>query len=196
MKTKEQILKWLDKQPWKGEFYEDKFLFGSAVNCYDECFLDSAFEWSKTAQGVVIWAGRANEYRNWYNSKNKPMSWEEYCVNNPLTKDDFFIGLNSDEVYQIEEQMERSPICDIATMSKELCNAFRSYMKLIQLRNAWIKDCTDKDMHFRIVTFNNKEITVNCFGAFNAGLSFPTEEMAKEFANTFKDLLETAKPLL
>ena len=28
MKTKEQILEWLYKQPWKGEFYEEVFLNG------------------------------------------------------------------------------------------------------------------------------------------------------------------------
>ena len=196
MKTKEQILKWLDKQPWKGEFYEAKFLFGSAVNSYTACFLDSAFEWSKTAQGVAIWAGRANEYRNWYNSDGKPRSWEEYCVNNPLTINDFYIGLNSDRVYKIDEQMERSPMCDVATMSKELCEAFLAYMKLIQLRNAWIKDCTDKDMPFRIVTYDNRYISCTFLRDYRAGLSFPTQQMANEFFDTFRNLLEIAKPLL
>lgn len=28
MKTKEQILAWLDKQPWKDEFYKAIFLYG------------------------------------------------------------------------------------------------------------------------------------------------------------------------
>ena len=28
MKTKEQILKWLDEQPWKGEFYEGYSFMG------------------------------------------------------------------------------------------------------------------------------------------------------------------------
>ena len=79
MKTKEQIIEWLDKQPWKGEFYEAVFQQLPTKIDYNINFLSTAFEWSKTAQGVVIWAGRANEYRNWYNPDNKPMSWEEYC---------------------------------------------------------------------------------------------------------------------
>ena len=32
MKTKEQILAWLDKQPWKDEFYKAIFLHGNPKN--------------------------------------------------------------------------------------------------------------------------------------------------------------------
>lgn len=44
MKTKEQILKWIDEQPWKGEFYEAVFTLRTDLNLdYDDSFVLGAF---------------------------------------------------------------------------------------------------------------------------------------------------------
>lgn len=80
-------------------------------------------------------------------------------------------------------------------MSKEYCEAFIAYMKLIQLRNAWIKDCTDCVTFAKITTIHNS-LTIMIVGDNTNGLSFPSKDMAQEFIDTFKDLLEIAKPLL
>ena len=81
-------------------------------------------------------------------------------------------------------------------MPKEYCKAFDAYMKLIQLRNAWIKS---DNLEGLLTTFKIQ----NLYGGFtvlrgvsSTGLSFPTKTMAEEFADTFADLLETAEPLL
>ena len=81
-------------------------------------------------------------------------------------------------------------------MSEDLCKAFIAYMKLIQLRNAWMKDCEngDKDGCLKIVYTEERGFYYVYLG--NTGLSFPTSSMADEFINTFKDLLEVAKPLI
>lgn len=52
MKTREQILEWLDKQYWKKEFYEASLLHGNirAGYNYDKNFLRDAFCWDETAQ--------------------------------------------------------------------------------------------------------------------------------------------------
>ena len=62
MKTKEQILAWLDKQPWKDEFYKAIFLYGNPKKVYNVNFLISAFHWGKTVQGETIWSKRNKEY--------------------------------------------------------------------------------------------------------------------------------------
>lgn len=80
-------------------------------------------------------------------------------------------------------------------MSKDLCEAFLAYMKLIQLRNAWVKDCDKTACCFKIKS-QKDEITDGACPYFENGLSFPTLTMADEFISTFKDLLEVAKPLL
>lgn len=202
MKTKEQILAWLDKQPWKDEFYKAIFLYGNPKRVYNVNFLISAFHWGETIQRETIWSKRNKEYQKWYNSTStdKPHSWEEYCEQNPITKDDWCIEYGEvcdvfDERFYTTEQ-ERNPITCIDVMPKDLCEAFLAYMKLIQLRNAWVKDCdNDANMKYRIIASNCKINILYCCVP-KMGLSFPTQEMAADFQDIFKDLLEVAKPLL
>ena len=200
MKTKEQILAWLDKQPWKYEFYEATVLSDRAclIN-YNKNFLHK-FEWSLTKQGFNVWRERNEEYLKWYDAKDKPSSWEEYCEQNPITKDDWCIEYGEvcdvfDQRFYTTEQ-ERNPITCIDVMPKEHCEAFVAYMKLFQLRNAWVEDenLDDSPVTYKILYQDN---TFDVFrGHTSTGLSFLDKEEAKEFMVTFKDLLETAKPLL
>ena len=183
MKTKEQILKWLDERPWKNEFYEESFTnrLDSVIH-YNEDLIISAFCWSFTKSGVDVWTMRNAYFREWYDSNDKPMSWEEYCEQNPIKEDEYYIGNSSN-----------SGRC--TTMPKDLCEAFLAYMKLIQLRNAWVKDCDKAACCFKIKSQKDR-ITDGACPYFENGLSFPTRVMAGEFKDTFKDLLEVAKPLL
>ena len=191
MKTKEQILDWLDEQPWASEFY--KTVFTLRVNLslsYNESFISKAFDWAKTKSGISIWMKRDMEFRKWYNSNDKPMSWAEYCKQNPIKVGDSYIDEIS-AINIIENSHDRDEDDDVNVMPKDLCEAFLAYMKLIQLRNAWVKDSDENP--YRIVWSPNKGFW--CYGEWN-GLSFPTTTMADEFINTFKDLLEVAKPLI
>ena len=192
MKTKEQILDWLDEQSWASEFYKTVFTLRVNSNLsYNESFISTAFEWDKTEQGQDIWRKRDKEFRKWYNSNDKPMSWKEYCEQNPIKAGDSYIDEISD-INSITNSRDRNEDDDVNTMPEYLCEAFLAYMKLIQLRNAWVKD-SDENL-CRIVWSPSKGFW--CFyGGWN-GLSFPTTAMADEFINTFKDLLEIAKPLI
>lgn len=192
MKTKEQILDWLDEQSWANEFYKTVFtLRTNSSLSYNESFISTAFEWNKTEQGQDIWRKRDTEFRKWYNSNDKPMSWEEYCEQNPIKAGDSYIDEISD-INSISYSRDRNEDDDVNTMPEYLCKAFLAYMKLIQLRNAWVKDSNENLC--RIVWSPSKGFW--CFyGGWN-GLSFPTKAMADEFIETFKDLLEVAKPLI
>ena len=195
MKTKEQILDWLGEQPWASEFY--KTVFTLRVNSslsYNESFISTAFEWDKTEQGQDIWQKRDKEFRKWYNSNNKPMSWKEYCEQNPIKVGDSYIDEISD-INSITNSRDRDEDNDVNTMPEYLCISFLAYMKLIQLRNAWVKNGENSDDNLcRIVWSPIKGFW--CFYGARNGLSFPTTAMADEFINTFKDLLEIAKPLI
>lgn len=194
MKTKGQILEWLDKQPWVNEFYKAVFLFRiNSTFRYDELFLTSAFDWDKTEQRFDVWSERNEEFSKWYNSNEKPMSWEEYCEQNPITDEEYYI--NGFSKLQKVASQERNAIADTNTMSKDLCEAFLAYMKLIQLRNAWVKDYDAEDCSIKIVAKDNA-IFKDSYMQFMHGLSFPTHKMADDFMDTFEDLLEVAKPLL
>lgn len=191
MKTKEQILEWLDKQPWKGEFYEEVFLNESRDQIfYDESFIINAFCWSVTKAGLNVWQQRHKEYIQWYNEDSRPTTWEEYCEQNPIKEGECCINRYSD-CSELDPD-ERHANTDANVMSKDLCEEFIAYMKLIQLRNAWVKD-GDENL-YRIVWSPSKGCW--CFYGGWYGLSFPTASMAEEFVNTFKDLLEVAKPLI
>lgn len=193
MKTKEQILKWLDKQPWKGEFYEEAFINSIyEVASYNHNLIFKAFDWAKTKSGTDVWLKRDTEFRKWYNFNDRPMSWKEYCEQNPIKDGEGYI--NRFSRFSKLDAQERYANTDANVMPKDLCKAFLAYMKLIQLRNAWVKDCkNDYENLYRIVWSPNKGFW--CYGEWN-GLSFPTKAMAEEFINTFKDLLEVAKPLI
>lgn len=198
MKTKEQILAWLDKQPWKSEFYEVIFLYADKEIAYDKNFLRHSFYWSDTAQGSITWAKRDKEYREWYNSNrnsNVPRSWEEYCRQTPIPKDNYFISSNSKVLSGIKERY-RDADSDVSVMPKELCEAFLAYMKLIQLRNAWVKNENLEELPTTYkILYQDGEFDV--FREHTStGLSFVSKEDAKEFAETFKDILDIAKPLL
>lgn len=196
MKTKEQILEWLDKQPWKGEFYEEAFINRiEEVASYDHDFICGAFDWAKTKSGTSVWLERDSEFRKWYNSNDKPMSWEEYCKQNPIKAGDGYINELS-IINSAENSRNRDKDDDVNVMPKDLCTAFLAYMKLIQLRNAWLKDCEngDKDGYLKIVYTEERGFYYVYLG--KTGLSFPKSSMAEEFINTFKDLLDVAKPLI
>ena len=201
MKTKEEILAYLEKQPWKGEFYEATVTQSSLID-YSEDFLN-CFEWSLTKQDVDTWTERNEEYLKWYNSTNatdKPRSWAEYCIQNPITKDDWCIEYG--EVCEVfnprfyTTEQERDPMTCIDVMSKEYCEAFIAYMKLFQLRNAWVKNENLEELPTTYkILYQDGGFDV-FRGHTSTGLSFVSKEDAKEFAETFRELLNIAKSLL
>lgn len=197
MKTKKQILEWLNEQPWKNEFYEEAFFDRGLSFIYDEYFICGVFDWSATKSGAGIWKQRDIVFRQWYNSNDKPMSWEEYCKQNPIKEDDYYIDDDCEILHAWEPSMGggRNADTDASVMPKDLCEAFVAYMKLIQLRNAWVENCDASDCTVKIVVKDNA-IFKDSYMQFMNGLSFPTHQMTSEFMHTFEDLLEVAKPLL
>lgn len=196
MKTKQEILEWLDRQTWKWEFYEAAVLSNRACKIsYNTNLLILAFDWSITKQGSNVWKRRNEEYLEWYNDKDKPMSWKGYCEQNHVQETDWFIADNC-RIIPLVRKRVRDPYTDINVMPQEHCEAFLAYMKLMQLRNAWVKNENLEELPTTYkILYQDGEFDV-FRGHTSTGLSFVSKEDAKEFAETFKDLLETAKPLL
>ena len=85
-------------------------------------------------------------------------------------------------------------------MDKETARAFVALWKLLSYRKAWIgdwePDWTDKEQtKFVIISKDNKIEKITSFYVSHP-MSFPIEKMRNEFYESFKDLLEVAKPLL
>lgn len=128
----------------------------------------------------------------------KPRSWEEYCKNNE-DKQVWFVteGSNIGGCH-----LRCRPISlDKNTLpSKELAEAFLAMMQLVSLRKAWVGDWEPSyniNMYeYGLIRNINNNIEVSYLYKVNKPLSFPSEEMAKDFLNCFKDLLEIAKPIV
>lgn len=123
---------------------------------------------------------------------NRPRSWEEYATH--FSPERSFIvsstGINDDKEY----------LCDYDVFNSiDEAEAFCALGKLIQLRDTWVGEwrpnwetCTNK---YAIVVLK-ENIAVETGAFLNKILAFPTEKMATDFLNTFRDLIEQAKMFL
>ena len=68
-------------------------------------------------------------------------------------------------------------------------------MQLKRLRNAWVGDWEYSEVHYSVY-ISDGDITVSKYQVMRYTLSFPTSDMAVEFADCFKDLIMKAKILL
>lgn len=140
---------------------------------------------------------------------SKPRSWEEYCKK--FKGRYYYI---QDEIRNINVSFTPTGLCPEyknILPSKELAEAFIAMMQLMSLREDWIHkwsvdngmiddwrpdwDSTLVDKHC-ITNTSNKNICVDIYVCTIKSLSFPSREMAEDFMNCFKDLLEIAKPLI
>ena len=121
---------------------------------------------------------------------SKPRSWEEYKTAWVMPDDD----VNYASYYNSYDSLAY----DIFN-SEEEARAFCALGKLIQVRDAWWgkwKPDWDKDYTKYTIINIRGHIKLNT-ATFNSGtLAFPTKEMANDFLNTFRDLIEEAKMFL
>ena len=146
----------------------------------------------------IDWQESAKQEKIVFKKKDtKPRSWEEYC-NNFSGELFYFSNRNSTESVVTSDGMLYTAKDYLP--SKELAEAFLAMMQLMSLRQAWIGDwkpdwkinATD----IWCVIFKEGKLKVDLFCTISMALSFPTKEMAEDFMNCFKDLLEIAKPLI
>lgn len=133
---------------------------------------------------------------------DRPRSWEEFCKNNPIKKDEAYI-LHTSSIKELYENI--GGIRDINTdrnlcTSKEEAEAFLALMQLRQLRKAWVGEWKpSRNVEYSVILVEKK---INRFEVgygyweYNYLMTFPTQVMAYDFLECFKDLCETAKILL
>lgn len=126
-----------------------------------------------------------------------PRSWKEFCENYPVKETECYFGRRS-EIYRAEKTLaDYKRLDEDWCTSKEEADAFIALIKLRQLRKAWVGDWKPSKSVPYWSIFSSKSsliIGINC--ASNRVLSFPTQIMAHDFIGCFRDLCETAKPLL
>ena len=128
-----------------------------------------------------------------------PKTWEEFCEKNPIKRGECIIDIYSNIQKTIggkRHAKEDKNYC----ISEQEAEAFLALMQLRQLRKAYVKDWepdwTDSiNTKYCIEVYKNEPIII--FWSNNShNLSFPTKELANQFLDNFRDLVEIAKPLL
>lgn len=118
---------------------------------------------------------------------NYPRSWDDYVLKRSLR-----MGIRVDH--------NDGEFCRYDTFSsKEETEAFHALGKLIQLRDAWWGEWRPdwNELYTKYTIVNASGCIKTNTATFNSRvLSFPTKEMATDFLNTFRNLIEQAKMLL
>ena len=123
-------------------------------------------------------------------------SWKEYCEK-MKGKNSYFYNNAIRRI--VDSQFGSEPVLSEFEDMEDV-ETLEAFSKLLRLRKDWVgewkPDWTNEDQtKFTIISAEN-EISKGEHYKVGSSMSFPTEEMRDEFFDCFKDLLETAKPLL
>jgi len=126
-----------------------------------------------------------------------PKTWEEFCKNYPVKPGESFV----DEYSKcfVNSLGTRNPINDKNICpSKESAEAHLAMIQLEQLRDCWLNSWEpiwDYSEKWCIRLWGN-ELSVGITTNISRFLTFPTKEMAEEFLECFRDLIEKAGDLI
>lgn len=203
MKTKEEIIDYINRQPWGVAFYRNVVKFGNTPCSFDKYLIYSSFDWLNTEDGPLFWNDVNTKYMTWFDGEEHAVtSWEEYCERAPIIGEQYYY---SEDGYLTTANnsycTSRYPVSDVNVMPKELCEAFHAYMKLVQLKAYWDKDYdyTKFSGRYKLIFTEENDIVFELIsvGKFPViGFYFPTRKYANKFYETFKDLFKIAKPIL
>jgi hypothetical protein len=124
---------------------------------------------------------------------SRPKSWEEYCKQIKNTA--CYIAVRNAVMPYIRVAIPQYN--EFST--EEEAKAFTALGKLIQLHKAWIGDWKpnwQEDSFKFVIEGHASAIAISTNMYVHRLLAFPTEELRDEFLDTFKDLLEEAKPFI
>lgn len=119
---------------------------------------------------------------------DKPCSWEEYdraLKHLYVTSGYDKVGVGGTRYDHFATETEAKAFCALG--------------KLIQLRDAWVGDWKPdwKEVYNKYTIINARDrIDLNTAIFDSGALAFPTKEMANDFLETFRDLIEQAKMFL
>lgn len=126
-----------------------------------------------------------------------PKTWEEFCGDNPIKKNECFI----DEYGEITYAAEKHRATNLKNIlpNKETAEAFIALMQLIQLRDCyrqgWKPDWKNNENKFTIEIIDG-EITTYWDNRRSRILSFQSIEVRDKFLENFRELIEKAKELI
>jgi hypothetical protein len=125
---------------------------------------------------------------------NKVRSWEEFkkkCVESGgYYWSDFYNNLMESDI----------PVLTKEQLTPHEAKALAAFSKLLKLRRDWIgewePDWENHQTQHYVLEYLDDRIRIYPQWYYARSLSFPTAQMAKEFLDTFRDLIEEAKILI
>ena len=126
-----------------------------------------------------------------------PKTWEEFCEQNAIKRSECYLDTSSCIIDMWDGKRDISSDRNVLP-SKEATEAHLALMQLHQLRDCyrqgWIP--TVDEVSFVIIKRVRGYLEVNSFTYSSKFLSFQSEEIAKEFLDNFRDLIEQAGDLI
>lgn len=134
-----------------------------------------------------------------FKRKGLPKTWEEFCDNNPIKKEEFFIDAGC-IISKLNKGRQRRPKGDANVLpNKKYAEAMIALCQLIQLRDCynegWQPDWKTFEAKYCICIEQNIVQLKMGYG-ISCLLAFKTQKIRDEFCINFKDIIEKAKILL
>lgn len=130
-----------------------------------------------------------------------PKTWEDFCKQNPIKEEEKYINLSSNICDAATIITKRNPECDRNVLpSKEVAEQHLALMQLHQLRDCyrqgWTPDWKNSKSGKYYINHIDDDYTIMTYCVSTKFLSFQSREIAEEFLNNFKDLIEQAGDLI
>ena len=124
---------------------------------------------------------------------NRVKSWKEFETKHEISKGYYWSDLRNDLV------KIGGPVLTNEQLTPHEAKALAAFSKLLKLRRDWIgewePDWTSDKFKYMIVNWRN-DLRIEYSQILCKSLSFPTQQMAQEFLETFRELIEEAKILI
>lgn len=162
--------------------------------------LETAKEWyngdNQILRNLALQAFNENELKVY-----RVRSWEEFCKQYDLISREYYIDSTSDILIISRNCRDVKTDRNLLETPKDV-EAFLALMQLKRLRDQWWKSLNWKpdytihlDCKYCIMLVENK-IVINHTYVTNMFLAFSTKEIAEDFLNCFKGLIEKAKEFI
>lgn len=130
-----------------------------------------------------------------------PKTWGQFCKGHPITADECYINDTCEITpYYSDQETRRASISDANWLPSE--QAAKQHLALMQLhqlrdcyRQGWVPDWKSREEKYCIGHYNDC-YRVEYSETAPDFLAFQSEEIAEEFLNNFRDLIEEAGDLI
>lgn len=129
-----------------------------------------------------------------------PKTWEEFCEQNPSKIEYYIDNCSIIKGHNGLDGLRRSDKDRNLLSTIEDAEAHLALIQLHRLRDVyrqgWKPDYSNINEKRWVIYYCNNTINITDYTAIHRFLSFPTKEIAEQFLENFKNLIELAKELI